>query len=185
MNKNLYFKTASCAEPPRLLNKLWGDIKPDDFACQPVIQYPAQSSSFQLDDDELMTIGCKIYGEPMPSVQWVFNNRPISNYSHGDYKFTVYESVDNTMAKWINLTVSRSRLIGKSEFKCIAQNPAGLEERKITVIVQVPIRSTPLPSPSQSLLRHYSNVATTLHRFYFFHKTKKMQHNMCPMKFKC
>ncbi|XP_060877119.1 uncharacterized protein LOC132949981 [Metopolophium dirhodum] len=136
MNKNLYIKTASCTEPPRLLNKLWGDIKPDDFACQPIIQYPAQSSTFQLDDDELMTIGCKIYGEPMPSVQWVFNNRPISNYSHGDYKFTVYESVDNTMAKWINLTVSRSRLIGKSEFKCIAQNPAGLEERKITVIVQ-------------------------------------------------
>jgi len=166
MNKNLYFKTASCAEPPRLLNKLWGDIKPDDFACQPVIQYPSQSSTFQLDDDELMTIGCKIYGEPMPSVQWVFNNRPISNYSHGDYKFTVYESVDNTMAKWINLTVSRSRLIGKSEFKCIAQNPAGLEERKITVIVQVPIRSIPLPSSWQSLLRH--NAATILRRFYLF-----------------
>lgn len=136
MDKNLYMKTASCAEPPRLLNKLWGEIKPEEFACQPVIQYPTQSSSFELDDDEL-TIGCKIYGEPMPGVHWVFNNRPISNYSHGDYKFTIYESVDNTMAKWINLTVSRSRLMGKSEFKCIAQNAAGLDERKITVIVQV------------------------------------------------
>lgn len=132
--------TASCSEPPRLLNKLWGNIEPDDFACLPIIQYPAQSSTFQLDDDEL-TIGCKIYGEPMPSVQWVFNSRPISNYSHGDYKFTVYESVDNTMAKWINLTVSRSRLLGKSEFKCIAENAAGLEERKITVIVQVTKRT--------------------------------------------
>lgn len=136
MERNLYIRTASCNEPTRLLNKLWGDIKPDDFACQPIIQYPAQSSTFDMEDDEL-TIGCKITGEPKPSVQWVFNNRPISNYSHADYKFTVYESVDNDMAKWINLTVSRSRLTGKSEFKCIAENPAGLDERKITVIVQV------------------------------------------------
>lgn len=136
MERNLYIRTASCAEPTRLLNKLWGDIKPDDFACQPIIQYPALSSSFEMEDDEL-TIGCKITGEPKPSVQWVFNNRPISNYSHADYKFTVYESVDNDMAKWINLTVSRFRLTGKSEFKCIAENPAGLDERKITVIVQV------------------------------------------------
>lgn len=141
MERNLYSKTASCTEPVRLLDKLWGDLKSDDFACQPVIQYPAESSTFSLDDDEL-TIGCKINGEPMPSVQWVFNNRLISNYSHGDYKFTVYESVDNTMAKWINLTVSRSRLMGKSEFKCIAQNPAGLDERKITVIVQVKKKSS-------------------------------------------
>ncbi|XP_050441553.1 uncharacterized protein LOC126846297 [Adelges cooleyi] len=135
MAMNLYIQTATCAEPARLQEKLWGAIQPDDFACLPTIQYPVQSSTFELDTEEL-TIGCKIIGEPTPSVQWVFNNRPISNYSHADYKFSVYESVDNTMAKWINLTVSRSRLIGRSEFKCIAQNPAGMEERKITVVVQ-------------------------------------------------
>lgn len=136
VDKNL--KPAACAEPARLVNRLWNDVRADEFACQPIIQYPGQSSTFELVDDERLTVGCKVYGEPSPGVQWVFNNRPISNYSHGDYKFAVHESVDNTMiAKWINLTVSRSRLTGKSEFKCIAQNAAGLDERKITVIVQV------------------------------------------------
>lgn len=125
-------------EPARLTNKLWSAIKADDFACQPIIQYPSESSTFELEDDQL-TIGCKIYGEPTPNVQWVLNTRPISNYSHGDYKFTVYESVDNFMAKWINLTVSKSRLTGKPEFKCIAQNAAGMDERKISVIILVRI----------------------------------------------
>lgn len=152
MSRNLYM-TSSCTEPPRLLNKLWNNIKPDEFACQPIIQYPSQSTSFQLDDDEL-TVGCKIAGEPMPSVQWVYNNRPISNYSHGDYKFTVYESVDNTMAKWMNLTVSRSRLMGKSEFKCIANNSAGLEERLITVSVQVKL-STGHAEPKQTCINGF------------------------------
>lgn len=115
---------------------MWIDIEPDEFACQPNILFPSQNSTFEFDDEQL-TIGCKIYGEPVPSVQWVFNSRPISNYSHSDFKFTVYENVDNSMAKWINLTISRSRLVGKSEFKCIAENPAGLDERKITVNAQV------------------------------------------------
>lgn len=130
-------KSASCAEPKRLANKLWTDIKADDFACQPIIQYPSpQSSTFELDDNQL-TVECKVNGDPTPVVQWMFNNRTISSYSHTDYKFAVLESVDNSMAKWINLTVSRSRLPEKSEFKCVAENAAGRDERKVTVIVQV------------------------------------------------
>lgn len=128
--------SVSCSGPQRLANKRWSHVDMDQFACQPVIQYPGRNSTLELNNDSL-TVGCKVHGDPMPAVQWMFNGQTISNHSRRDYNFTVNNTAFQDNVMWTNLTASEFRPTGKSEFECIVKNAAGWDGRKITVIVKV------------------------------------------------
>lgn len=131
IHKKLYQPNVSCAEPERLRGKQWSEIKSEEFICKPIIRYPPQDDRLEFTDRAPWTIGCKVYGDPIPKAQWSLNNFSVSNDSLGDYILNESTVVNNT--RWVNITWSKSQRKEPSEFKCIAINVGGSEERKITV----------------------------------------------------
>lgn len=142
--KNLYKQNVSCAEPEELRGKLWSEIKPEDFFCKPVIQYPSQDARLEFTDQAPLTIGCKVYGDPTPKTQWLLNSYAVTNDLLGNY--TLSESTVVNHTRWVNITTSEYRRTKPFEFKCIAINFGGSDERKITVVTINTSRSDDKPS---------------------------------------
>jgi hypothetical protein len=136
MEKNLYAKPTSCVEPLKLQNKLWSEIPSDEFACKPQIVWPPPGTALTPSGAEF-TLGCKVTGNPLPGVDWVFNSHIIANNTrstYGDVRYTITngESRGNL---WVNLTIIRLRPADRGVYKCVAKSSGGLDERNITVIV--------------------------------------------------
>ncbi|XP_050533848.1 inter-alpha-trypsin inhibitor heavy chain H3-like [Daktulosphaira vitifoliae] len=145
------YNNLTCSNPSKFENKLWQDIKLEDFACVPNIEYPLQDLTYEVHTEE-STIRCKANGGPIHSLYWKLNNKTISNSSHDGYNFTIYEGSENITHKWVNLTIPQSAVNEKLEFKCVVENPAGKDER--TIIVQKPTRGDIYSFIVHSKIRH-------------------------------
>lgn len=106
---------------------------------KPTILYPMdQSNSYLVPGVDNLNLSCKAYGNPVPSMQWVLNTLPISNYSHPNHRFVIHKSVNpegNIVT--LNLTGSRSLLEENSEFICVAFNSVGLDEHTVYITSEV------------------------------------------------
>ncbi|KAI5739281.1 hypothetical protein M8J77_017276 [Diaphorina citri] len=136
-NRNLYTRPTACSEPQRLRGKYWDEESdPEQFACNPHIVYPPPGAVIEM-SSELTQLQCHVEGDPPPRIDWYYNRVPVSNNSRNNYaQGTHYVTKD---AKWANLTF---RNLGandaKGEFKCVATNPAGEEERNISLLYGSP-----------------------------------------------
>ncbi|XP_052124309.1 uncharacterized protein LOC113202139 isoform X3 [Frankliniella occidentalis] len=152
MERKLYTKPTSCAEPHKLHRKLWSELSSEEFACRPQIMAPPQGTVLEADSDEV-TLSCKVNGNPAPEVQWVHNSRVIGNNSrsvYGDQRFVVLEGpVDGPVVpsaaggqgqlgatvRWVNLTIRGVRPQDRGQFVCVAQSGGGVDERNVTLKV--------------------------------------------------
>ncbi|KAJ9598172.1 hypothetical protein L9F63_011158, partial [Diploptera punctata] len=132
IQRNLYAQPTACAEPPVLHGKLWSELSSDDFACKPQII----STDIEQNNGNI-TLICRVKGNPIPQVHWVFNSRIIGNYSrrtYGDQRYIVTDAVSST--RWVNLTVTNVRNQDRGEYTCVAKSNGGVDERNVTLIVQ-------------------------------------------------
>jgi Leucine-rich repeat (LRR) protein len=67
IHRNLFNPAANCAEPARLVDKLWNDVKSHDFACKPEIEVKVSRVHSQAGAN--VTLSCYITGNPVPSVR--------------------------------------------------------------------------------------------------------------------
>ncbi|RZF46013.1 hypothetical protein LSTR_LSTR006779 [Laodelphax striatellus] len=133
--KNLYSQPTSCAEPPALKGKHWNDVRSDEFACRPVINWPPVGTRIEAEGEDV-TLTCRVTGDPKPAVNWVVNSRVITNHTqragYTDSRYVLKQDNDG----WLNLTISRVRHQDRGEFICGATSPGGVEERHVTLVVK-------------------------------------------------
>uniref|UniRef100_A0A8D8Y0G6 Slit homolog 3 protein n=1 Tax=Cacopsylla melanoneura TaxID=428564 RepID=A0A8D8Y0G6_9HEMI len=51
LQRSLYTKPTACLDPPRLLNRHWDDLQPEEFACSPVIVFPSPGTVIEVNSN--------------------------------------------------------------------------------------------------------------------------------------
>lgn len=138
MNRTLYTRPTACSEPARLVKKYWDELPAHEFACNPHIVYPSPGAIVAV-NPELTHLNCHVQGDPPPRIDWVYNHVVLSNHSRNNYAHNSYAQGGSRHyvvkeGGWANLTiVNLDGNEARGEFKCVASNPAGMEERNITL----------------------------------------------------
>lgn len=132
IRNNLITHVTKCAEPPKLQGRSW--TEPVTFACSPIIIDPLPSTQIQATSNNV-TLTCKVSGEPQPDVDWT-NNGHIVERDPRKNKQKYFTSKSKTGEyTWNNLTITNISYKDRGEYKCIAKNPGGEDEKNITLIV--------------------------------------------------
>lgn len=129
MDKNLYTPPTKCHSPPKLQNKLWKDVDPDDFACQPRIIKPVNNDYLKKSDREV-AIFCRAKGVPTPELSWLFNKKPL-NAHDSRYNVKIFKEKrrkDSVDAITSELVISNPRTQDQGSYTCYALNSAGKDE---------------------------------------------------------
>lgn len=132
LQKNL-ITSAKCNEPEFLKNKSW---KEDSviFACPPVILDPIENKRFEVNTPNF-TMSCVVDGDPKPDIDWVFNSRILERDPRLITQKYITEEDKKKSHYLYNLTIINVNYRDKGEYKCIAKNPAGVQERNFTLVV--------------------------------------------------
>ena len=85
VHRNLYVLPTSCDKPEKLRERNWYDLTASDLACRPHITDLFPSKAGIVADQEDVTLSCRAEGQPPPQLQWVHNNRVLSNESRRHY----------------------------------------------------------------------------------------------------
>lgn len=123
-----------CEEPDRLRGKEWSDTDVI-FACNPVIIEPQTDKVFEAESSNV-TLTCKVIGTPLPDVNWKSNGRLIDKDHHKNIQKYVITNEQINKVRISYLTVINVNYRDRGEYKCIASNPGGEEERNITLLVR-------------------------------------------------
>lgn len=142
---NLITTPTYCKEPPRLQGRMWTDEI--SFACSPEIIDPLPSTQIEAKSYNI-TLSCKVSGDPQPDVDWVINGRIIDrDPRQNKQKFVTFKRKTGQYT-WNNLTITNVNHKDRGEYKCIAKNPGGEDERNVTLIVDlssVGMGGSPIP----------------------------------------
>lgn len=132
LKSNLITTPTECDSPPRLKGRLWQDSVV--FACIPEIMEPKSLSQIEATYSNV-TLTCKVKGEPTPDVDWVNNGHIIERDPRKNkQKYITFKNTTDGYT-WNNLTITNVNYRDRGEYKCIAKNPGGEDERNITLLV--------------------------------------------------
>ncbi|RZC38337.1 I-set and/or LRR 8 domain containing protein [Asbolus verrucosus] len=132
---NLITGPTECAEPPQLRGRLWSDDKVI-FACVPQILEPLPSTHIQATTSNV-TLTCRVLGDPQPDVDWVTNGRIIDRDPRQNTQRFITSKRKVGDYTWNNLTITNVNYRDKGEYKCVAKNPGGVDEKNVSLIVSV------------------------------------------------
>ncbi|XP_076645008.1 uncharacterized protein LOC143354636 [Halictus rubicundus] len=158
----LYSVPQVCSSPSRLQGRKWEDVKPVEFACEPVVY--VQANSIQEEMNGNLSLACRATGDPEPEVWWQLNGGPVNatkltdqsysgtyvSYATSDVGYVERSTVgreNKVTDRWSNLTVYNVSDGDAGEYACFAKNIAGLA--RDTVSVAIP-RVYTAPTLSQS-----------------------------------
>lgn len=129
---NLITTRTECAEPPLLKGRLWTDDI--IFACVPQIVEPLPSTHIEATTSNV-TLTCRVLGDPQPDVDWVSNGRIIDRDPRLNTQRFITSKRKVGDYTWNNLTITNVNYRDKGEYKCIAKNPGGSDEKNVSLIV--------------------------------------------------
>ncbi|XP_055635299.1 leucine-rich repeat-containing protein 24 [Toxorhynchites rutilus septentrionalis] len=127
MTRSLYRNPTTCADPPLLAGKGWNDIHLDEFACRPQI---IENRIIYPGDGENATITCRVIGQPLPKVDWLFHKRP---FPKNDKRLSVTYAVRTNGKDSNEILVSELTIVGvkpsdRGAYVCKATNTGGTDE---------------------------------------------------------
>ncbi|XP_066252462.1 uncharacterized protein kek5 [Euwallacea similis] len=132
VQNNLITHETKCEEPPKLRGRQW-TIK-EQFPCSPVIVHPLQSMEI-IADTSNVTLTCKVLGEPTPDVDWTNNGRIVEREPRKSKQKYVTSKSKTGEYTWNNLTIINVSFKDRGEYKCIAKNPGGEDEKNVTLVI--------------------------------------------------
>uniref|UniRef100_A0A182ITX6 Uncharacterized protein n=1 Tax=Anopheles atroparvus TaxID=41427 RepID=A0A182ITX6_ANOAO len=119
--------------PERVLDKTFGELQVDDFACKPEM-LPVRRF-IQAYSGENATIECRSSAVPSATVNWYWNGKLLVNNSH----FSAYQRVlvyeQGNFEKRSKLVLTNAQETDSSEFYCVVENRAGTAEANFTLHV--------------------------------------------------
>ncbi|CAG9766684.1 unnamed protein product [Ceutorhynchus assimilis] len=133
LRNNLITQYTKCEEPAQLKNlkNVWTD-RSVIFACAPTIINP--STPIILTDDKNVTLTCKVFAEPDPEVIWLNKGFNLEKRMKNTKYFVVKGKIGNYT--WNNVTITSLRYSDQGEYKCIATNVGGQDEKNISLIIE-------------------------------------------------
>lgn len=133
IRNNLITAPTACYSPPKLKGRLWQETN-IVFACTPKILSP--ETYFQVEaTSPNVTLSCKVSGNPTPDVDWINNGHIIEKDPRMNKQKYITSKNNHDGYTWNNLTITNVNYRDRGDYKCIAKNPGGQDDRNITLIV--------------------------------------------------
>lgn len=132
IHKNL-ITAATCSEPERLRDMSWKE-ESVVFACKPHIIEPIENRRLEITSANF-TISCAVNGNPKPDVDWIYNGRIIDRDPRLSVQKYVTQEETRATHYFYNLTIVNVNYRDKGDYKCVAKNPGGEDERNFTLVV--------------------------------------------------
>lgn len=119
--------------PERVIQKTFGELHVDDFACKPEILPVSRYIEATAGDNA--TITCRANAVPAAHINWYWNGRLLVNNSafSSHQRIVIYE--EGKQEKRSNLVLTNSQETDSNEFYCVAENRAGNAEANFTLRV--------------------------------------------------
>lgn len=139
LRENWITTPTSCAEPPRLRDRLWSGS--DVFACAPTILEPQGMTTLEVSTTNV-SLTCKVTGQPLPDVDWVINGRIIArDPRQSTQRYFLAKNIEGNFT-WNNLTIVNVNYRDRGEYKCLAKNPGGTDEHNVTLLISSELTHT-------------------------------------------
>ena len=134
VKENLITTRTLCKEPPLVKDRSWTDDV--IFACVPQIVEPLPSTHIEATTSNV-TLTCRVLGDPQPDVNWVWvsNGKIIEKDPRQNTQRFITSKRKVGDYTWNNLTITNVNYRDKGEYKCVATNPGGVDEKNVSLIV--------------------------------------------------
>ncbi|XP_054708579.1 leucine-rich repeat-containing protein 24-like [Uloborus diversus] len=136
---NVPYIPPTCYRPVRLRDKIWTEVNIEDYACAPT--FLNTSSAMNVFEGSNVTLECKVSGDPIPSIQWLWRERVIANLSEGISSMqTFIMSEYAEKEKNSRLRISSVQEPNAGVYTCVASNTAGKVAKNFTLMVsRIPV----------------------------------------------
>lgn len=123
---NLHSASLTCDQPLALHGQVWDAIDEQQFGCVPTVDV-FSDDLFNVDLGSNVTLGCLIYGDPLPTVTWELNGRDIVNDN------VLAEDETHTDRQWRNITIFNITNYDAGIYVCMAKNSIGVASRNVSI----------------------------------------------------
>lgn len=136
---NVSFYSPTCHKPPRLNEKSWKSLLPEDLACAPAFVNTSTSTLDSIVVQELnnVTLECRVRADPLADVSWLWKDKPIANQTEWGlghtFIVTQQDAGERERLSWLTLSFLQEANAGT--YACAAQNAAGRVVRNFTIAV--------------------------------------------------
>ncbi|CAH1980620.1 unnamed protein product [Acanthoscelides obtectus] len=133
IKNSLITTRTDCDSPPKLKGRAWQDNVV--FACAPQIIEPVPLTQIEANSANV-TLTCKVTGDPTPDVDWTNGGMIVERDPRKNrQKYVIARKTTIDGYTWNNLTIVNVNYRDRGDYKCIAKNPGGEDERNITVLI--------------------------------------------------
>lgn len=138
-DNNVPYIPPTCYRPLRLRDKKWAEVDIEDYACAPT--FLNTSSAMNVFEGSNVTLECKVSGDPIPSIQWLWRERVIANLSEGISSMQTFIMSEYTeKEKYSRLRISSVQEPNAGVYTCVASNTAGKVSKNFTLMVsRIPV----------------------------------------------
>lgn len=119
--------------PERVIQKTFGELHVDDFACKPEILPVSRYIEATAGDNA--TITCRANAVPAAHINWYWNGRLLVNNSAFSSHQRIFIFEEGKQEKRSNLVLTNAQETDSNEFYCVAENRAGNAEANFTLRV--------------------------------------------------
>lgn len=123
---NVHSGSLMCDQPAALHGLTWDAIDEQQFGCAPTVDV-FSDDLFNVDLGSNVTLGCLIYGDPLPTVTWELNGRDIVNDN------VLAEDETHTDRQWRNITIFNITNYDAGIYVCMAKNSIGVASRNVSI----------------------------------------------------
>lgn len=138
-DNNVPYIPPTCYRPLRLRDRKWTEVNIEDYACAPT--FLNTSSAMNVFEGSNVTLECKVTGDPIPSIQWLWRERIITNLSEGISSSQTFIMSEYTeKEKYSRLRISSVQEPNAGVYTCVATNTAGKVSKNFTLMVsRIPV----------------------------------------------
>ncbi|CAH1997326.1 unnamed protein product [Acanthoscelides obtectus] len=141
LNSKLYSLPLLCYEPLRLTGKHWGDVPPEEFACPPQL-YPYPQLQVQAEAGGRITFGCRVTGDPIPEVSWLYDGYPINR------TWIMIEAE----YQWTNVSVNNVSESDVGTYTCLAKNLLDTASMNFSLVLPEVVTATTVSKSNNKIV---------------------------------
>lgn len=141
----LHSVSLTCADPERLADRLWENVRSEEFACPPKVFVHPQTQ-VQAEAGGNVSFGCHVTGDPEPQVSWLYEGYPIN------HTWLVIEAEEGLLDKWSNISVYNVSDADTGVYTCTATNILDTISFNMTLVLPEVVTATTVSKSEGSIV---------------------------------